>query len=299
VVPAGGEAAAPAVAPLSDSGKVPAWLLATLKSSLGVRYRDFMVLGAGGMGTVVKAFDSRLERVVAIKVPPPHLASVSQFQVRFLREARAVARLDHPNIGRVIDVPEVPDGEAPVMILEFLDGVNLETYLDRRGKPGIELALRWVHQAGTGIQHAHEQGILHRDIKPANLMLVKDAVKVLDFGLAALEDRKGLTEGGMLLGSIPYMSPQQLQREQVGVEGDVYALGVTAFQLLTGGLPFEAGDSARERIPKISQACTGAPEILDVWVARSLAPDVRNRFQSVKAMMLALRAFASRRGSQA
>lgn len=267
---------------------LPSWLRATLEGALGDRYQNHVLLGAGGMGTVVRAFDTRLERTVAVKVPPPHLASHEQFQVRFLREARAVARLDHPNIGRVIDVPEVPAGELPVMILEYLDGVDLSTYLDRQGRPPGRVALGWIRQAGAGLQHAHEQGILHRDIKPANLMLVNERVKILDFGLAALEDRKGLTQSGMLMGSIPYMPPEQLRGEAVGIPADVYALGVTAFQLLTGKLPFAPEDAKRLNVPRISQAGTGAPAILDDLLLRALAPDPAERYGSVKEMLAAI-----------
>jgi hypothetical protein len=278
----------------TPEGGIPSWLRAALEGSLGSRYRDHVMLGAGGMGTVVRAFDTRLERTVAVKVPPPHLASQEQFQVRFLREARAVARLNHQNIGRVIDVPEVPAGELPVMILEYLDGVDLATYLDRNGRPSGKLALGWVRQAGAGLQHAHDQGILHRDIKPANLMLVGDTVKILDFGLAALEDRKGLTRSGMLMGSIPYMPPEQLRGEVVGVPADVYALGVTAYQLITGLLPFDPEDAKRTRVPRISQAGTGAPAALDELLLRVLDPDPAKRYESVRDFLEAIEDLARR-----
>jgi serine/threonine-protein kinase len=250
------------------------------------------MLGAGGMGTVVKAWDSRLERAVAIKVPPPHLASHPDFRTRFLREARALARLAHENIGRVYDVPEVSESDIPVMILEFLDGLDLAESLQSQGLPPGKDAFRWILEAGTGLAHAHGQGILHRDIKPSNLMLVHGKIKILDFGLAALSDRTGLTQSGMLLGSIPFMPPEQLRGEKVDSSADQYALAVTGFQLLTGRMPFSEDDALRLQVPRLSQVRAGIPASLDATLARAMSPEPKRRFESTTAFVRALQGVA-------
>ena len=287
----GGARALPVV---SEGSGLPAWLTATLDVVLGERFTQRRVLGAGGMGTVVVAFDVRLERRVAIKVPPPHLAGEEDFRKRFLREARALARVEHPNIPKVHDIPEVPDGELPVMIMEFLEGQDLQAYLDGQGVPPPRLALQWLLQAGRGLQRAHELGVLHRDVKPANLMLCGDAlanpgaIKVLDFGLAAMEQKEALTRSGILMGSLPYMPPEQLRGDKVGREADVYALAVTGYQLLTGTLPFDPKDSLRLHPPPMSRA--GGPTLapLDGVFLRGLSPTPEARFASVQAFLLEL-----------
>ena len=295
-------AAAPTAVPAATAvprrveGDLPTWLAAALFEALGERYVRYSQLGAGGMGTVVKAFDSRLERWVAIKVPPPHLASHEQFQARFLREARALAKLGHPNIGGVIDVPDVAPGGIPVMVLEFLDGIDLGAYLDQRGRPAPKLALQWIVQAGRGLHFAHTQGVLHRDIKPSNLMLVQEreraSIKILDFGLAALEDRQALTRSGMLMGSLPYMPPEQFQGSKVDQTADLYALAVSAYELLAGKLPFQPEDAQRRVVPRISQAGTGIPASLDPVLLQAMDPEPGRRHASVQEFLDAIQALA-------
>jgi serine/threonine-protein kinase len=255
------------------------------------------------MGTVVQAWDARLLRDVAIKVPPPHLASHPQFRQRFLREAQALARLNHPNVASVFDIPDVREGEIPVMILEFIEGIDLSEVLTRKGVPSFKQAATWLLQAAAGIQHAHEREILHRDIKPANLMITPQGIlKILDFGLAAIGDQEGLTATGMLMGSIPFMPPEQLRGERVSELADQYALGATAFQVFTGDFPFAPDDAERLRAPSILEQVPSFPAEVDQVIQRALQPRPEERFSSVlefrqnlhKTADQALRIFASR-----
>jgi serine/threonine-protein kinase len=230
---------------------------------VGKRYQDLQRIGSGGMGSVVRAWDNRLERSVAIKVPPPNLADQPEYRQRFLREARAVARLHHDNVAEVYDVPEVPLGQCPIMILEYLQRRNLSEILEFDGLPALETALDWIQQAGQGLQHAHDRDILHRDIKPSNLMLVEERVKVLDFGLATLQGQDKLTRSGIVMGSVPYMAPEQLMGLDLDPRSDEYSLAATTFEFLTGELPFAPKDNLRQDIPRASDVRPDLPASLD------------------------------------
>lgn len=264
---------------LPEGGELPGWLRFSLEAALGSRYQDYELLGSGGMGCVVRARDTRLGRTVAVKVPPPHLATDTHFRSRFLREAQALARLQHPNVAIVHDIPEVGRGDVPVMILEYLQGTDLAEVLGRQGpRPWAEVR-EWILQAADGLAHAHDQGILHRDLKPANLMRLEGSgrIKVLDFGLAAVADTGGLTRSGMLMGSLPYMPPEQLRGERVDARADVYALGVTAYELVSGRLPFDPEDSQRVRAAAIRSLAPGVPAALDDLFTQVLDPDPGRR----------------------
>ncbi len=281
--PGGGRSGGEAV----GSSDLPAWLAAAL-GPINTRYTHFKLLGSGGMGTVVQAWDETLHRHVAIKVPPPHLSSLGEFRERFLREARALARLGHENIARVFDVVLLADG-LPAMVLEFLEGRDLGEELRAGGVPKAGVALGWVVQAGRGLAHAHGQGIIHRDVKPANLMLCKGGpVKLLDFGLAAMHDAGGLTRSGILMGSLPYMPPEQLRGERVAEPADQFALTATAFQLLTGELPHDPEDRQRIRPRTLASVRPGMPDVLDRVLARGMAGAAEERYPSVQAFLEAL-----------
>ncbi len=268
---------APSVAP---GASVPSWLSAALTVPLGGRYQDLQILGSGGMGTVVAAEDRRLGRRVAVKVPPPHLASQPEFRERFLREARALARLDHPAVVRIHDVPDVAEGEVPVMIMEYVEGTDLLAYVREHGCPQVSEASQWIIQAAAGLDHVHAQGICHRDVKPANLMLSKGRVKILDFGLAAAEDHEKLTADGAMVGSLPFMPPEQLMGKQVDHLADQYALAATAFWILVGQLPFEPEDGVRTRARSVSSLRAGLPATLDEVFFRALNPQAAARYTS-------------------
>lgn len=270
--------------PLPTGGEaLPGWLRASLDPELLRRYSDLRILGSGGMGTVMSGHDDRLGRDVAIKVPPPHLLERPSFRLRFLREARALARLDHPNVTRIYDVVDPADECVPGIVMELLTGHDLSENLKTQGPASLAQAARWVGQAAAALAHAHDAGILHRDVKPANLFLDpdKDEVRLVDFGLAALDDDEMLTTTGAVMGSRPFMSPEQLRGEPVDGTTDQYALAASYYYLVTGELPFDPGRAIRVDVPRLDQAHPEASERLGEVVARALALHPGDRFPDV------------------
>jgi tetratricopeptide (TPR) repeat protein len=274
--------------------------------SLG-RYRLISELGAGGMGVVHRAHDTALDREVAVKVLPPELAAHPDRRARFEREARAVARLNHPNIMQVYDVGE-DDGTA-FAVVELIDGDTLRQLLTRRRLAWDE-AVAIALQVSQALAAAHAAGIVHRDLKPENVM-VDDAgrVKVLDFGLAHLIGSAGavdeaaeteaaeLTRTGMMLGTAGYMSPEQVKGEPCDPRTDVFALGCLLYELLTGRRAFTGATPAetsgavlRDRPPLPSTIAPEIPPALDRIVERCLAKRQTDRFSTGHDVALALEA---------
>ncbi|WP_158581650.1 serine/threonine-protein kinase [Actinomadura spongiicola] len=253
------------------------------------RYRVVELLGEGAMGQVWRGEDLRLERPVAVKVLQPHLMHGSlreQALARFAREGRAAARLTHRNIASVHDVGE--HAGLPFLVLEYLHGPDLKRLLDRHpGGLPIEQVLEFGAQAAEGLAAAHAGGIVHRDIKPHNLMLTADGtVKICDFGIARLRDATSGLTGGATIGTVAYMAPEQLTGERVDHRTDLYALGATVFQLLTGRHVF-TGDDVRSVIaqhlaaapPPVRTLRSDAPSELETYLRALLAkePDQRPR----------------------
>jgi len=197
-------------------------------------------LGRGGMGVVYKAHEDSLNRFVAIKVLGDHLASDEQFLSRFLREARAAGALSHPNVIPIYFIGE--DNGRHYFAMEFVSGRSVMEMIRQEGKINNPRAAQIVVQAAHGLAAAHEKGIIHRDIKPANLMVDdRGVVKIADFGIAlAAQAQARLTATGTLMGTPGYLSPEQCLNETVDHRADIYALGVTYFEMLTGKLPFNA-----------------------------------------------------------
>jgi len=276
--------------------------------STGQRLGPYQVvarLGAGGMGEVYRARDPRLERTVAIKILAPQLAQSDAYRQRFQREARAASALSHPNIAHVYDVGE-QDG-IHFIAMEYVEGENLRAVLargplepDRVAEVGIQMA--------SALEEAHGRGIVHRDIKPANaVMSANGQVKVLDFGLARQVHEGGTpldsglsteshTQAGTVLGTVPYMSPEQALGQSVDARTDIFSLGVVLYELATGKLPF-AGDTANQTIDRICHATpapiTGlnrkAPEALQRIVAKCLEKDRERRYATARDLQVDLR----------
>ena len=202
-------------------------------------YRILEKLGQGGMGVVYKAVDTGLDRMVAMKVLNPDLSKNPELVERFRAEARAQANLNHTNLATLYAFM-VHQGTA-IMVMEFVDGETFAQMIRRRGPiPEVE-AIPLFRQALLGIGYAHRAGILHRDIKPSNLMLNKNGlVKVMDFGIAKVMGARGMTRTGTQLGTLAYMSPEQIQNRNVDIRSDIYELGITLYEMLTGHLPFES-----------------------------------------------------------
>jgi serine/threonine protein kinase len=220
-------------------------------------YEIVASLGAGGMGVVYEARDSRLQRTVAIKLLAPALIRDETAKQRFLQEARAASALDHPNICTIHEIDEAPDGHL-YLVMAYYDGEPLEKRIDR-GPLALDDAIDIAGQVGRGLAEAHSAGIVHRDIKPANLFVTRTgAVKILDFGLAKLAGADGITQTGTALGTVAYMSPEQASGREVDHRTDIWSLGVVLYEMLTGTKPF-----AGQNMLSISHAIVGhEPEAL-------------------------------------
>ncbi|HKC25232.1 MAG TPA: protein kinase [Thermoanaerobaculia bacterium] len=263
-------------------------------------YEIAVPLGAGGMGEVYRAKDTRLDRSVAIKVLPAHLSSDPELRARMTREARAVSALNHPHICALYDVGSA-DG-TDYIVMELLEG---ETLADRLSKGPLptDLVLRWGIEIAEALDKAHKQGIVHRDLKPGNVMLTKSGVKLLDFGLAKLRAEeagepalsslptrlasKPLTEKGTVLGTFQYMAPEQLEGRDADPRSDIFALGAVLYEMATGRRAFEGRSRASliaailsSEPPPISTIQRMAPPALDRLVKTCLAKEPDERWQS-------------------
>ena len=206
-------------------------------------YRVVERLGRGAMGMVFKAQDERLDRPVAIKLISRDIASNQEHRARFVREARTASLLDHPNICMIHEFGETADGDL-FIAMAYCPGENLRTRLERGPLP-LKQAINIGEQVARGLAKAHSMGIIHRDIKPANIMLLSDGgVKIVDFGLAKLPEDIGLTRTGGVIGTIPYMSPEQLRGGKLDRRTDIWSWGVTMYEMLAGDRPFEAQSEA-------------------------------------------------------
>lgn len=206
-------------------------------------YEILEKLGEGGMGVVYKAFDTKLDRHVAIKFLPPHLKTDEQAKKRFVHEAKAASALNHANIAVVHDINETPEGQM-FIVMAYYEGQTLK---DRTtsGAFNIDEAVAIVSQIASGLSAAHERGILHRDVKPANVLLGTDGqAKLADFGLAKLTGQTKVTKTGTTVGTVAYMSPEQASGGDIDHRSDVFSLGVVLYELITGSLPFRGDHEA-------------------------------------------------------
>ncbi|MBI1875394.1 MAG: serine/threonine protein kinase, partial [Acidobacteria bacterium] len=204
-------------------------------------YRILEKLGGGGMGVVYKARDLRLDRLVAIKFLPPELTRDEEANKRFMQEAKAASALDHPHICTIHEIDETPAGQL-FITMAFYDGETLKKRIEA-GRLAIADALQIAIQVTEGLVQAHGSGIVHRDIKPANIMLTADGLaKIVDFGVAKLRGETGLTRTGSAVGTVSYMSPEQMRSDNVDQRTDIWAAGVVLYEMLTGERPFR-GDS--------------------------------------------------------
>jgi serine/threonine-protein kinase len=254
------------------------------------RYQLTALLATGGMATIYSAIDTRLDRKVAVKIMHPHLAQDEDFVGRFIREAKAAASLSHPNIVAVQDQGWNQSGVPAVFIvMELVEGHTLRDYIYERGKLTVDDALSFIEPVLSALAAAHNVGIIHRDIKPENILISKEGrVKIADFGLAR-GNMLGTTmtaESSVILGSVSYLSPEQVQRGVADSRSDVYAAAIVIFEMITGEKPF-AGDTpiqiaymhVNEKIPLLSSKVKGVPEALESLVARATStnPDERPR----------------------
>ncbi|HEY6051349.1 MAG TPA: protein kinase [Thermoanaerobaculia bacterium] len=270
-------------------------------------YQIVEAIGAGGMGEVYKALDTRLERTVAIKVVPDHLSKDEDVRQRFEREAKTISSLSHPHICALYDVGS-QDG-VEFLVMEFLEGETLTDRLSKGPLP-VEQLLRYAIEIADALEKAHRQGIIHRDLKPANVMLTKFGVKLLDFGLAkavaavtpnssmtALPTvAPNLTQAGTILGTFQYMSPEQLEGKEADARSDIFALGSVLYEMATGRKAFEGksqasliGSILRDEPAPISVVQPMTPPALDRVVKTCLAKDPEDRWQTARDVLLQLK----------
>jgi len=282
-------------------------------------YEIVAPLGAGGMGEVYRARDTRLDRTVAIKVLPPQLAADPQLRERFEREARAISSLQHPHICALFDVGRDCDHEF--LVLEFLEGETLADRLARTGAMPVADALKIGIEICDALDRAHRSGTVHRDLKPANVMLVRGGgasarptAKLLDFGLAkaaapvittsslsmAATTPPNVTAQGTILGTFQYMAPEQIEGLDADARTDIFAFGAVCFEMLTGRTAFEGktrasllGAILKDEPPRVSQLQPLAPPALDRVVSTCLAKDPDDRYQSARDLLRDLKWVAS------
>src|SRR5262245_22588435 len=285
----------------------------TMAIATGARFNHYEILsplGAGGMGVVYRARDERLRRDVAIKVLPADFANAPDRLHRFEQEAHATSALNHPNILTIYDIG-AQDG-APFIVSELLDGAELRAQLEQ-GALSARRALEYAQQITAGLAAAHEKGIVHRDLKPENLFITTDGrVKILDFGLAKLRPpqadgvdkdaltQKKITDPGVVMGTVGYMSPEQVRGQETDHRADIFAFGVILYEMLSGRRTFN-GESAvevmnailKEDPPELSESNTKISPQLEKLVRRCLEKQPERRFQTAYDLGFALEALST------
>lgn len=257
-------------------------------------YQVIEKLGQGGMGVVYKAQDTSLDRIVALKILPPHLFHNPAFLQRFRTEAHAQARLNSPNVVTLYSLLEVPAGL--VLVMEYVEGETLEQRIRREGPLTIDDAIRVFDQALRGVEHAHAVGIVHRDLKPNNIFLTRNGqVKLMDFGIARIVDAGDPELGSAMLGTLLYISPEQITGREADFRSDVYTLGISLFEAVTGRLPFERRSDYSlmhahilERPPAPRKYQSKLPTEIESVILKAIEKDPHRRFQSAGAFREAL-----------
>lgn len=260
-------------------------------------------LGRGGMGVVYKAHEESLNRFVAIKMLGEHLESDDEYVQRFVREAQSAAALSHPNIVQIYSIAE--ENDHHYFVMEYVQGTSVQRLIQTKGKLAPADAARLILQAASGLQDAHGQGVIHRDIKPANLMVTdRGLVKIADFGLALMGSANTrLTATGMLMGTPGYLSPEQCLDQGPDHRTDIYSLGVTFFEMVTGTMPFRADSPlallkliVELEAPDIRELNPEVDDDLRAIIAKMLAKDREERYANATEIIAAIRDWLEARG---
>jgi eukaryotic-like serine/threonine-protein kinase len=258
---------------------------------LSGRYRLESKLGSGGMSTVYLALDEVLDRPVAVKLLHREISEEADQLERFRREARAAARLSHPNLVGVIDAGE--DDGRPYIVFEYIEGRTLKRRIQEEGGLPVDEAVAYAIEIGRGLTAAHARKLVHRDVKPQNVLIDPDGrAKVTDFGIARSLEQKGMTATGRVLGTTDYVSPEQAMGEDVDERSDVYSLGVVLYEMLAGDVPFQAETQVgvamkhvNEPLPDVQAKRQGVSAALAAVVDRATTKDPRDRYPSVAHMV--------------
>ncbi|HJU66740.1 MAG TPA: protein kinase [Gemmatimonadaceae bacterium] len=273
-------------------------LLAEVRHALSGEYDIDREVGRGAMAVVYRATEAGLGRRVALKVLPPEMTLNRELTERFKREARLAASLEHPNI-----IPVYREGQAGrflFMAMKFIEGRSLEDIIASQGPLPVPVVLHVLRSATSALAYAHERGIVHRDIKSANILVDRDGrVVVTDFGIARAAEDASLTSTGTMVGTPYFMSPEQCAARRIGPQSDQYSLGVVAFQMLTGSVPFQAESLPGimhhhfyTQVPDVTTARLDVPQLLRELIDRALAKKPEHRFASSQAMLAAVEAVA-------
>ena len=250
------------------------------------RYDQIEKIGAGGMGSIFRARDKILGRIVALKVIREDFMSDLEAVHRFIREAQSASALQHPGIVTIFDIGV---GEPMYIAMEYVDGGNLREKLNKKAMP-VQEFLGIAIEICDALDAAHSKGIIHRDIKPENIMLTKDGkIKITDFGLACINNASRMTIAGQILGTPLYMSPEQIKGRPVDNRSDIYSLGITFYESLTGRVPFSQGDIGychiHETPPLPSLLNPDIPDTLEKIIIKSIEKKPEDRYQSVREIL--------------
>jgi len=255
------------------------------------RYRIERVIGIGGMAIVFKATDLLMRRLVAVKILKDEIAGDEQSVKRFINESKAVAMLSHPNIVNIYDV-SVRDN-IKYIVMEYVDGITLKNYMRHREVLNLREIISYTTQILKALDHAHKKGIIHRDIKPQNIMLLKNGViKVMDFGIAKLPNAETVTMTDKAIGTVYYISPEQVSGSQIDARSDLYALGVMMYEMATGQLPFTAETPVSVALMQVNDIAVPPREInpqipigLEQIIRRAMEKEQETRYQSAEDML--------------
>jgi len=267
-------------------------------------YKVLEKLGEGGMGVVYKAHDTKLDRVVALKFLPAHVAASEEERQRFIHEAKAASALDHPNICNVHEIDETPDGQV-FIVMAIYEGAPLNRKIEK-GPLKIDEAADIAIQVAEGLQAAHEKGIVHRDVKSSNIMVTgKGRAVIMDFGLAHSRGMSKLTKTGSTIGTVPYMSPEQARGEKVDHRSDIWSLGVVIYEMITGRLPFQSAYTdavvysiLNENPPPVTSLRSGIPMALEAIIKKCLEKNPSDRYQHADELIVDVRRVRGQTGTE-